>query len=215
MKSMTKAQERVFASIKKSIKLTGIPPTRKELANGLGFKSANAAECHLKAIERKGLIKLQAGQARGIVVTDHEANENDSYSYLTKIEYNIPIVGNVAAGLPIQSFENIEKIVTIDASIFSVYPNYLLRVKGDSMIDEGIIEGDLLAIEKRETCTSGEIVVVRVEDEVTVKKILLQQDRTELHAANKLYKPMILTNATEFFIEGRVVGLIRNSIQKI
>ena len=210
MKLLTPAQEKVVDAIKNLLEVSGLPPTRKELASQLGFKSINAAECHLKAIEKKGYIKLKSGLSRGIFLVENINQTKRNLS--TEKELNIPIVGNVAAGAPIQSEENIEKTVLLDANFFSIKPHYLLRVQGDSMIEEGILEGDLLAIEKRNTCRNGEIIVARIEDEVTVKKVFIKENRTELHAANKLYDPIIIEKPIQFFIEGKVVGLIRSKI---
>ncbi len=201
MIKLTARQTQVLDIIRRSIADTGFPPTRAEIAKELGFKSANAAEEHLKALARKGAIEMTPGASRGIRLADDAAND----------ENQLPIVGQVAAGSPILAEQHIDDYCKIDKSFFSPEADYLLRVKGDSMIDAGIHDGDLLAVARRETAHHGELIVARIGDEVTVKHL----DKTDkrhirLLPANIDYSPIDVDLAEDdFSIEGLGVGVIR------
>ena len=155
MSELTARQQEILELIQEVIDETGLPPTRAEIARQLGFKSANAAEEHLRALARKGMIKLLPGAARGIRLTDPPG---------------LPVVGRVAAGSPILAEEHIERRYRMDPSMFHPKPHYLLRVRGMSMKDAGILDGDLLAVYRSPEVRNGQIVVARIGDEVTVKR---------------------------------------------
>ena len=202
---LTKAQTRVLDVIQQSIRDEGRPPTRAEIADALGFRSINAAESHLRALERRGAIRLQGGASRGIqclVPLDDEDHD----------EPGLPVIGKVAAGVPIDSVAHIEKVVPVRSELFSPKPDYLLRVQGDSMIDIGIFDGDLLAVRKSDTARHGDVVVAHVDGEVTVKRLDRSPKGLRLLAENQNYEPIVITPESEFFIEGHAVGVIRTAI---
>lgn len=196
---LTDRQQEVLDCIRSFIQETGMAPTRAEIAEQMGFQSKNAAADHLRALERKQVIKLYNDRSRGIQLLDDDWDEN-----------SLPIVGQVAAGTPIDAIENHEGSLPVPPSLFRSRPTYLLRVKGDSMIDAGILDGDLIAIRKASTARNGQIVVARVNDEVTVKTLKLDKSRALLLPANSAYSP-IEVNAAELVIEGLFVGLIRDA----
>jgi len=202
---LTKAQTRVLDVIQQSIRDEGRPPTRAEIADALGFRSINAAESHLRALERRGAIRLQSGASRGIqclVPLDDEDYD----------EPGLPVIGKVAAGVPIDSVAHIEQVVPVRSELFSPAPDYLLRVQGDSMIDIGIFDGDLLAVRKSDTARHGDVVVARVNGEVTVKRLDRSPKGVRLLAENQNYEPIVIAPDSDFFIEGHAVGVIRTAI---
>ena len=202
---LTKAQTRVLDVIQQSIRDEGRPPTRAEIANALGFRSINAAESHLRALERRGAMKLQSGASRGIqclISLDDQASQ----------EIGLPIIGKVAAGAPIDSLAHQEKIVPVDPAIFSKTPDYLLRVHGDSMIKIGIFDGDLLAVCKVYTARHGDVVVARINGEVTVKRLERGNQKVRLIPENDDYSPIDIEEEEDFFIEGHAIGVIRTAI---
>lgn len=200
--ALTPRQSQILDLIRQYINDTGYPPTRADIAQELGFRSPNAAEEHLKALARKGAIEMIPGTSRGIRIPDM----SDS---------GLPLVGRVAAGNPILAEENIEDRVDLPAGFFQPRADYLLRVKGDSMIDAGILDGDLLAVHKTQQATNGQIVVARIEDEVTVKRFQRTRKRNQilLLPENQDYQPIEVDLATQSFaIEGLSVGVIRQQI---
>ena len=202
---LTKAQTRVLDVIQQSIRDEGRPPTRAEIAETLGFRSINAAESHLRALERRGAIRLQGGASRGIqCLTPIDDHDDD--------EQGLPVIGKVAAGVPIESVAHIEKVVPVRSELFSPAPDYLLKVQGDSMIDIGIFDGDLLAVRKSDTARHGDVVVARVDGEVTVKRLDRSPKGVRLLAENSNYGPIEITSDREFFIEGHAVGVIRTAL---
>ena len=195
---LTERQQEVLDLIRRYSDETGYPPTRADIARELGFKSANAAEEHLKALARKGAIEMIAGASRGIRI----AEENKG----------IPIVGRVAAGNPILAEQNIEDYCDISASFFHPRADYFLRVKGDSMIDAGIFEDDLLAVHRTSDVHNGQIVVARINDEVTVKRLQTTRSKYQLRLLpeNSRYKPIeVDLREQDFTIEGLSVGILR------
>ena len=197
MIKLTKRQTEVLNIIKRNIQETGYPPTRAEIANELGFKSANAAEEHIKAIAKKGAIEIVPGASRGIRLPD---NHNPG----------IPIVGQVAAGNPILAEENIEDYCSLQPDFFSPPADYFLRVKGMSMKDIGILDGDLLAVHRTEQARNGQVVVARIEDDVTVKRFQKNKHEVQLIAENEEFDPIVIDlREQELFIEGLGVGVIR------
>ena len=211
---LTERQQQILDLIRNEIARTGFPPTRAEIARALGFKSANAAEDHLKALAKKGAIELTAGASRGIRLTPMPGNgiahAVDHMSDALK-QLLIPLVGHVAAGSPILAAEHVEREIGIEPSLFSQVPDYLLRVRGLSMRDAGILNGDLLAVKKTPDARNGQIVVARLGDEVTVKRLMRTGNRIELLPENPDFSPIIVTPDDEFSLEGIAVGLIRTT----
>lgn len=198
MQGLTPRQQEILQLIKDIILETGMPPTRAEIADKLGFRSPNAAEDHLRALQRKGAIEMIPGSSRGIRVPDMD-------------DEGLPIVGKVAAGEPILALENIDTHIPIQGDFFSPAADYLLRVQGDSMIEIGVLDGDLLAVQKAETARTGEVVVARVDEDVTVKRFERKGARNVvLHPENKDYEPIeVDLKEQSFAIEGKMVGIIR------
>ena len=205
MKELTKRQSEVLDVIKEQIAQTGMPPTRVELAKILGFKSANAAEEHLKALARKGAIEILSGTSRGIrVVGEHKNSEI--------VEEGLPLIGKVAAGEPILATENVETHYDVDPGLFSPAADFLLRVEGESMKDIGIMDGDLLAVHKTQNINNGQVVVARVEDNVTVKRFYRDGKDITLKAENVIFDPIkVDLEFQSFDIEGIAVGVIRTA----
>ena len=205
MKELTKRQGEVLNVIKDQIAKTGMPPTRVELAKILGFRSANAAEEHLKALARKGAIEILSGTSRGIrVVSEHKDNE--------EFEEGLPLIGKVAAGEPILAQEHVETHYEVDPSLFHPAADFLLRVEGESMKDIGIMDGDLLAVHKTQNVNNGQVVVARVEEDVTVKRFYRDGKQVMLKAENTLFSPIkVDLEYQSFDIEGIAVGVIRTA----
>ena len=201
---LTERQNEVLQFIKHEVKGKGIAPTRADIADHFGFRSKNAATDHIKALQRKGYIKVYNDMSRGIQVTK-------SHKKADEHEDMLPIVGAVAAGSPIEAIENIEDHVEVSPRLFKQKPTYLLRVRGDSMKDAGILDGDLIAVRKTNVAENGQIVVARIDDEVTVKRLKIKKTSAALLPENKAYKP-ILVAANDLVIEGVFVGLIRDTI---
>ena len=199
MKNLTARQSEVLAYISEYQSETGMPPTRAEIARALGFKSANASEDHLKALARKGAIELIPGASRGIKLP--EAASNDG----------LAVIGKVAAGSPVLAIENVEKRINLDPNLFHPSPDYMLRVQGDSMINIGIFDGDLVAVSKTPVAKQGDIVVVRIDEEVTLKRWnRVNNEHIQLIAENDDYQPIELyAGESEVNVEGRAVGVIR------
>ena len=197
MEKLTRRQQEVLDIIRQHIDQTGFPPTRADIARELGFKSANAAEEHLKALARKGAIEIIPGASRGIKLPDTNG---------------IPIIGRVAAGNPVLAEENIEDYCDLPPQFFKPAADYFLRVAGDSMIDIGIFDGDLLAVHSTPVAANGEVVVARIEDEVTVKRLHQTADKhlVELLPENPDYEPIrVDLRQQAFAIEGLSVGVLR------
>lgn len=202
MNKLTARQEEILAYIKDYLQETGFPPTRSEIAQKMGYRSPNAAEEHLRALARKGAIEMQPGTSRGIRLPITE-------------QLGLPIIGQVAAGSPILAEESIADYCDIPPDTFSPNADYLLTVKGTSMIDVGIFEDDLLAVHKTDKANNGDIVVARIEDEVTVKRLDKSGDKNTvtLIAENPEYSPIVVDLRTSSFaIEGISVGIIRRGI---
>lgn len=219
---LTTRQKEVLELIRSEIVRTGFPPTRAEIARALGFKSANAAEDHLRALAKKGAIELTPGASRGIRLTDASIAPPASAAPATALDYVaqashalnqllVPIIGRVAAGNPILAAEHIEREIGIEPSLFVKTPDYLLRVQGLSMRDAGILDGDLLAVKKAPEALHGQIIVARLGEEVTVKRLFRSGKRLELLPENPDYQPIVIGPEDDFCIEGIAVGLIRNS----
>lgn len=211
---LTARQQQVLDLIQSAIANTGAPPTRAEIATELGFKSANAAEEHLQALARKGVIELVSGTSRGIRIksnvlrtTNESSNQQPSLTQLV-----LPLIGRVAAGAPILAQAHIDQTYCLERSLFQRQPDYLLKVRGMSMRDIGILDGDLLAVQATKHASNGQIVVARLGDEVTVKRFQHNQDVIELHPENPDYSTILVHPGDAFDIEGLAVGLIRNTL---
>ena len=203
MKELTKQQSKVLACVEVYLNKTGFPPTRAEICKELGFKSPNAAEMHLRALENKGYISIQSGSSRGISIVKSQQS-------FEQIGDQMPVIGLVAAGSPTLAEENIEKRIPCDPNMFSDTFDYFLKVKGLSMIEAGIHEDDLVAIKKTTDVKNGDLVVVRLEDEVTLKYFKKADHNLELIPANKDFSTIkVDLREQEAFVEGKSVGLIR------
>jgi len=201
MKALTARQSQIFDLIKETISETGMPPTRAEIATFFGFKSANAAEEHLKALAKKGYIEMLPGTSRGIRLAEE----------FIEVE-GLPLIGRVAAGEPILAQEHVEEHYKIDGNLFHPAADYLLRVNGESMKDIGIMDGDLLAVHTTTDVQNGQVVVARVEEDVTVKRFKREGNIVYLHAENEAFQPIKVDLSHQHFnIEGIAVGVIRSA----
>ena len=216
---LTARQAQILELIQRAIARTGAPPTRAEIAAEMGFRSPNAAEEHLKALARKGVIELVSGTSRGIRVRTHvvqataESRMNPLFLSLQGLsQLALPLVGRVAAGSPILAQEHIERTYQVEGSLFSQTPDYLLKVRGMSMRDAGIMDGDLLAVKKAREAVNGQIVVARLGDEVTVKRFHRHRHGIELLPENPDFPPIVVQPGEPFELEGLAVGLIRTSL---
>ena len=199
MKPLTTRQAEVLDVVKSHIADAGYPPTRADIARRLGFRSANAAEEHLKALARKGALEIIPGTSRGIRLPD---------------DVGLPVIGRVAAGSPILAHEHIEETCDVPPELFRPAADFLLRVAGNSMVDAGILDGDLLAVHKTPEAANGAIVVARIDDDVTVKRLRRKSaTRVVLEAENPAYDPIeVDLRSQEFVIEGLSVGVIRRDL---
>ncbi|MBI3100134.1 MAG: transcriptional repressor LexA [Burkholderiales bacterium] len=216
---LTARQQQILDLIQNAIARTGAPPTRVEIATELGFKSANAAEEHLQALARKGVIELVSGTSRGIRLRGDAIR---SINAARGTQYNLPIpglsqlvlplVGRVAAGSPILAQEHVEQSYCVEESLFQHKPDYLLKVRGMSMRDAGIMDGDLLAVKAGHEARNGQIIVARLGDDVTVKRLRRTAQGIELLPENPDYPVIVVHPGEPFAIEGLAVGLIRNTM---
>ena len=196
MLNLTAQQIKVFDVIKESLQSNGYPPTRAEIAKILDFKSVNAAESHIKALVKKGVIEKVPGSSRGIKLVEEISG--------------IPLIGSVAAGSPIMAYENVEK--TIHSNPLNKSVDFFLRVQGESMIDAGILDNDLVGVRKTKNAENGEIVVARLEDEVTLKRFKKDSSGIRLVAENKSFSDIRVDETSNFSIEGKAVVIIREDL---
>jgi len=227
--ALTPRQQQILDLVRDAIERTGSPPTRAEIASELGFRSANAAEEHLQALARKGQIELVGGTSRGIRLKSdtlravnvaretRESRESFGRQFSLPLanlaQLTLPLIGRVAAGHPILAQEHIEQSYTLEASMFARRPDFLLKVRGMSMKDIGIMDGDLLAVAKASEAKNGQIVVARLGDEVTVKRFRRSRSGIELLPENPDFEPIQVANGDESFVlEGLAVGLIRGQM---
>jgi repressor LexA len=193
---LTARQQEILQLIRDTVEHEGRPPTRAEICTAFGFRSPNAAETHLRALVSKGVISLEEGRARGIRLVE---------------SLGLPLIGRVAAGSPILAAEHIQRRFQIDPAMFTPRADYLLQVRGQSMRDAGILDGDLLAVHRTTEARDGQIVVARLEDDVTVKRLSRKGSIVELLPANPDFEPIVVdTRESPLEIEGLAVGLIRN-----
>lgn len=218
MIKLTARQEQILNLIREAIENTGFPPTRAEIAAELGFRSANAAEEHLQALARKGAIEISPGTSRGIRLRDAHADNalfraggrQMALPHPALAQLSLPLVGRVAAGSPILAQEHVEATYNVDPSLFSAKPDYLLKVRGLSMRDVGILDGDLLAVKKADSAKNGQIVVARLGDDVTVKRYKKTGSLIELLPENPDFEPIrVDASKDNFALEGLAVGLLR------
>ncbi len=214
---LTARQQEVLELICQGIREDGMPPTRAEIAYMLGFKSANAAESHLRALERKGMIEILPGASRGIVIQSAAAEYVEACRIITSEgeAVPLPVIGSVAAGEPIMAVSNVEDHHLIDPALFTPRADYLLRVKGMSMCNVGILDGDLLVVHHAQEARNKQIVVARVEDEVTVKRFHRVRNKVTLYPENDDFEPIeVDLKEQEFSIEGIYVGVLRHNVGK-
>jgi repressor LexA len=205
MEALTDRQSEILKLIRELTEVSGYPPTRAEIAERMGFRSVNAAEQHLRALEKKGAIDISSGASRGIKVRD--ARPGNRAGRLMEL----PVIGRVAAGSPILAEEHIQGTYQVDPNLFTPRADYLLRVRGLSMRDAGILEGDLLAVHRTQEARSGQVVVARLADEVTVKRFRRRGHAVQLLPENPDFEPIEVDLRTEaLVIEGIAVGIIRN-----
>lgn len=199
--SLTRRQQEILDFIREAIEANGMPPTRAEIAHAFKFASPNAAESHIKALVQKGALLLEAGSARGLRLVE---------------SLGIPLIGRVAAGAPILAQEHIQSRHQVDPALFTPRADFLLQVRGASMIDAGIFDGDLLAVHRTHEARDGQIVVARVDDDVTVKRLKRRRDGVvELIAENRDYSPIVVDpERSQLTIEGIAVGLIRDGFPR-
>ncbi|MEN5181029.1 transcriptional repressor LexA [Comamonas odontotermitis] len=234
---LTARQQEILDLIQTAISRTGAPPTRAEIASKLGFKSANSAEDHLKALARKGVIELVSGTSRGIRLNNDtvrsinaargtrfssplaglSAGVSSMAASVGRIvqelaPLSLPLIGRVSAGSPILAQEHVDQTYSVEGSLFQQQPDYLLKVRGMSMRDAGIMDGDLLAVKSTREARNGQIIVARLGDDVTVKRLQRTKDGIELLAENPDYLPIVVQPGEPFEIEGIAVGLIRNTM---
>ncbi|OVZ60005.1 repressor LexA [Pigmentiphaga sp. NML080357] len=212
MSKLTARQQEILDLIRQTIVRTGFPPTRAEIAQALGFRSPNAAEEHLKALARKGVLELSAGTSRGIRLKEPALADPAPLQLTHPVlaQLVLPLVGRVAAGSPILATEHIDKEIGVDQALFSQRPDYLLKVRGNSMRDAGILDGDLLAVKKAAQARDGQIVVARLGDDVTVKQLRYTDTGLSLLPANPDFQPIeVERDRDDFALEGIAVGLIR------
>ena len=201
MRPLTPRQAEILQLIKDYQQDSGMPPTRAEIAQQLGFKSANAAEEHLKALAKKGVIEMMPGTSRGIRLVETDEPE----------QLGLPLIGKVAAGQPILAAEHVQDHYQVDANLFKPHADFLLRVQGMSMQDIGILDGDLLAVHKTSQAQPGQVIVARVDEDVTVKRFQRDGSTVLLHPENKDFDVIkVDLRVQHFAVEGLAVGVIRN-----
>ncbi len=205
MDELTERQHEILKLVRELTEVSGYPPTRAEIAQRMGFRSVNAAEQHLRALEKKGAIEISSGASRGIRVLDGRSGHRAGKLL------ELPVVGRVAAGSPMLAEEHIQGRYQVDPNLFTPRADYLLRVRGMSMRDAGILEGDLLAVHRTQEARSGQVVVARLAEEVTVKRYRRRGHTVELEAENPEFKPIeVDLRRDALVIEGVAVGVIRN-----
>ncbi|KFN41626.1 transcriptional repressor LexA [Arenimonas metalli] len=213
---ITDTQQAILAMITERIEADGVPPSQVEIAHAFGFKGVRAAQYHLEALEQAGAIRRVPGQARGIRLVSPAASPQNVSSPAADLVpaagddlLRLPVLGQVAAGLPIGADAGLHDMVLLDRVFFSPAPDYLLKVKGDSMRDEGILHGDLIGVHRTNDARSGQIVVARIDEEITVKLLKIGKDGIRLLPRNPDYAPIVVKPDQDFAIEGLYCGLVR------
>ena len=200
---LTSEQERVYAFIIDWLNKAGFPPTAREIAKGLGYRSQNNVRQHLHLIEKKGYLRIATGKARGIQIKTLFTPAGDNNSL------EVPLIGRVAAGLPITAEENFEGTVTLDRTLFKGDGLFTLRVKGESMKDMGVFDGDIAVVRQNPSASNGEVVVAVIEGEATLKRFFKRDDAIVLHAENPAYEDIVIAAPQSVYIAGKLVGVIR------
>ena len=217
---LSETQQAILALITERVEFDGVPPSQAEIASALGFSGVRAAQYHLEILEQAGAIKRIPGQARGIRLCAPAGSDGDdsggfgskSSSRVSEDDVlRLPILGRVAAGAPIGADAGSDDVVLLDRSFFFPTPDYLLKVKGDSMRDDGILDGDLIGVHRTSVASSGQIVVARIDEEITVKLLKIGKDRIRLLPRNPDYQPIEVRPDQDFAIEGLYCGLVRPS----
>ena len=211
---LTDRQQAILDFVRTRIESDGLPPTWAEIARAFGFRQTRAAQKHLQALEAKGYLTLLPGKARGIRLVGMSSTSGYQQRSRRDDQLALPILGRVAAGAPIGAdapfdAEGIERHLRLDRSLFSLVPDYLLRVRGDSMRDDGILDGDLVAVQRASQARDGQVVVARIDDEITIKRLSLGDDRIALLPRNLDYAPIEIQPGQDFAIEGLYCGLVR------
>ncbi|WP_222564864.1 transcriptional repressor LexA [Novilysobacter antarcticus] len=222
MNALTETQHAILALIGDRIAVEGMPPSQTEIARAMGFSGVRAAQYHLEALEQAGVIERLPGKARGLRLTptglallggdDDDQAVAESAAARSRRDEDallLPVLGRVAAGAPIGADPNVDEHVLLDRNIFFPAPDYMLKVQGDSMRDEGIFDGDLIGVHRTPEARSGEIVVARIDDEITVKLLKIGKDRIRLLPRNPDYQPIEVMPDQDFAIEGLYCGLVR------
>lgn len=211
MNALTETQQAILALIAERIAVDGMPPSQTEIARAMGFSGVRAAQYHLEALEQAGVIRRVPGRARGIqlVQPELEAPQSDLPQPSLDDALHLPILGRVAAGAPIGADAGVDDYILLDRNIFFPSPDYLLKVQGDSMREEGIFDGDLIGVHRTPEARSGQIVVARIDDEITVKLLKIGKDRIRLLPRNPDYAPIEVLPDQDFAIEGLYCGLVR------
>jgi len=207
MTDLTDRQQAILDFVAAQIEAQGLPPTLAEIAAAFGFSQTRGAHKHLLALEAKGQLTLLPGKARGIRLKGRNRSRRaDAHAALS-----LPLLGRVAAGAPIGADADIERHLLLDRAMFFPTPDYLLKVKGDSMIDDGIFDGDLIAVHRTNVAENGQIVVARIDGEITVKRFKRSRDRITLLPRNPDYAPIVVAPDADFAIEGLYCGLVRSA----
>jgi repressor LexA len=207
--NLTDTQQAILAIIAERIGADGVPPSQSEIAKAFGFSGVRAAQYHIEALEAAGAIRRVPGQARGIRLVHDDTDLPIAEPALPENAIKLPILGRVAAGLPIGADIRSDEFVLLDRAFFAPAPDYLLKVQGDSMRDEGIFDGDLIGVHRTPEARSGQIVVARIDDEITVKLLKIGKDRIRLLPRNPDYSPIEVMPDQDFAIEGLYCGLVR------
>jgi repressor LexA len=205
MPDLTDRQQAILDFVRERIAADGLPPTWAEIARAFGFRQTRAAQKHLQALEAKGYLTLLPGKARGIRLSPPA----QARTSLRDGEVELPILGRVAAGLPIGADAGVQRHLLLDRRLFSSPPDYLLRVQGDSMREDGILDGDLVAVHRTNDARDGQTIVARLDDEITIKRLQLMEDGIRLLPRNPDYAPIDVASDQDFAIEGIYCGLIR------
>lgn len=212
MSDLTDRQQAILDFVAAQIEAQGLPPTLAEIADAFGFKQTRGAHKHLLALETKGHLTLLPGKARGIRLQGrNRATRTDAHGRRLESGLSLPVLGRVAAGAPIGADADIERHLLLDRAMFFPTPDYLLKVKGDSMIDDGIFDGDLIAVHRTNVAENGQIVVARIDGEITVKRFKRSHDRITLLPRNPDYAPIVVAPDADFAIEGLYCGLVRSA----
>ena len=211
--SLTDTQQAILTLIAERIEAEGVPPSQTEIAKAFGFKGVRAAQYHLDALETAGAIERVPGRARGIRLlrAPPSAQRELELAATDDQALRLPVLGRVAAGLPIGADIGSDEVVLVDRNFFAPSPDYLLKVKGDSMRDDGIFDGDLVGVHRTNQARSGEIVIARIDDEITIKRLKMGKDRIYLLPRNPDYAPIEVLPDQDFAIEGLYCGLVRPS----